>query len=229
MNTPKYRHEIKHFINYSDYLQIRNRLKHIASIDTSSTSNGRYKIRSLYFDNLYDKVLMEKINGFNKREKFRIRFYNNDTSFIRLERMCQMQVLPNIQPYFSIIQKLLILKLIYLTRTINDNNYGLYLAIEGLQESYLERNYGYEHGNSYKAEGTGTNLKYTGETQSNYSGLKDNAVTSITDDDFQKIIDMIKNLNNGTNLVQKEQVAIYLPYIFLLMSLQAPTCQIAHY
>ena len=229
MNTPKYRHEIKHFINYSDYLQIRNRLKHIASIDTSSTSNGRYKIRSLYFDNLYDKVLMEKINGFNKREKFRIRFYNNDTSFIRLERMCQMQVLPNIQPYFSIIQKLLILKLIYLTRTINDNNYGLYLAIEGLQESYLERNYGYDHGNLYKAEGTGTNLKYTGETQSNYSGLKDNAVTSITDDDFQKIIDMIKNLNNGTNLVQKEQVAIYLPYIFLLMSLQAPTCQIAHY
>lgn len=229
MNTPKYRHEIKHFINYSDYLQIRNRLKHIASIDTSSTSNGRYKIRSLYFDNLYDKVLMEKINGFNKREKFRIRFYNNDTSFIRLERKCQMQVLPNIQPYFSIIQKLLILKLIYLTRTINDNNYGLYLAIEGLQESYLERNYGYDHGNLYKAERTGTNLKYTGETQSNYSGLKDNAVTSITDDDFQKIIDMIKNLNNGTNLVQKEQVAIYLPYIFLLMSLQAPTCQIAHY
>lgn len=113
--------------------------------------------------------------------------------------------------------------------TINDNNYGLYLAIEGLQESYLERNYGYDHGNLYKAEGTGTNLKYTGETQSNYSGLKDNAVTSITDDDFQKIIDMIKNLNNGTNLVQEEQVAIYLPYIFLLMSLQAPTCQIAHY
>lgn len=113
--------------------------------------------------------------------------------------------------------------------TINDNNYGLYLAIEGLQESYLERNYGYDHGNLYKAEGTGTNLKYTGETQSNYSGLKDNAVTSITDDDFQKIIDMIKNLNNETNLVQKEQVAIYLPYIFLLMSLQAPTGQIAHY
>ena len=113
--------------------------------------------------------------------------------------------------------------------TINDNNYGLYLAIEGLQESYLERNYGYDHGNLYKAEGTGTNLKYTGETQSNYSGLKDNAVTSITDDDFQKIIDMIKNLNNGTNLVQKEQVAIYLPYFVLLMSLQATTCQIAHY
>ena len=84
--------------------------------------------------------------------------------------------------------------------TINDNNYGLYLAIEGLQESYLERNYGYDHGNLYKAEGSGTNLKYTGETQSNYSGLKDNAVTSVTDEDFQKIIDMIRNLNNGTNL-----------------------------
>ena len=86
MKKVKYRHEIKHFINYSDYLQIRNRLRYIASLDTSSTSSGRYKIRSLYFDNLYDKVLMEKINGVNRREKFRIRFYNNDTSFIRLEK-----------------------------------------------------------------------------------------------------------------------------------------------
>jgi hypothetical protein len=29
---------------------------------------------------------MEKINGLNRREKFRIRFYNDDHSFIRLEK-----------------------------------------------------------------------------------------------------------------------------------------------
>ena len=87
MTDVKYRHELKHFINYSDYLQIKNRLKFIASLDKFADSKtGQYKIRSLYFENIYDKVLLEKINGVDKREKFRIRLYNDDTSFIRLEK-----------------------------------------------------------------------------------------------------------------------------------------------
>jgi hypothetical protein len=90
MNNVKFRHEIKHFINYSDYLQIKNRLRFVAKLDTSSGDNGKYKIRSLYFDNLYDKALLEKLNGINNRKKFRIRFYNDDTSFIRLEKKCKI-------------------------------------------------------------------------------------------------------------------------------------------
>lgn len=50
------------------------------------TIDGIYQIRSLYFDNLSDKALREKIDGVNAREKFRIRYYNNDTSFIVLEK-----------------------------------------------------------------------------------------------------------------------------------------------
>ena len=89
MNDIKFRHELKHFINYSDYLQIKNRLRFIAKLDNSSVADGRYKIRSLYFDNLYDKALLEKLDGINNREKFRIRFYNDDSSFIRLEKKCK--------------------------------------------------------------------------------------------------------------------------------------------
>ena len=48
--------------------------------------DGRYQIRSLYFDNLDDKALREKIDGVNMREKFRIRMYNRDPSLIRLEK-----------------------------------------------------------------------------------------------------------------------------------------------
>ena len=48
--------------------------------------DGRYEIRSLYFDNGSDKVLREKIDGVNKREKFRIRYYNGDLSLIHLEK-----------------------------------------------------------------------------------------------------------------------------------------------
>lgn len=87
MNTPKYRNELKHFINYSDYLQIKSRLKFIASLDKfSNKKTGTYKIRSIYFDNIYDKVLLEKLNGISIREKFRIRFYNDDFSYIKLEK-----------------------------------------------------------------------------------------------------------------------------------------------
>lgn len=66
-------------------LVLETRLNAIAEPDPNAT-DGKYTIRSLYFDNLYDKVLREKIDGINKREKFRIRFYNDDTSFIRLEK-----------------------------------------------------------------------------------------------------------------------------------------------
>ena len=47
---------------------------------------GKYLIRSLYFDNLSDQALREKLDGVNGREKFRIRYYNGDTSLIRLEK-----------------------------------------------------------------------------------------------------------------------------------------------
>jgi len=51
---------------------------------------GKYLIRSLYFDNLDDKALREKINGVNRREKFRIRYYNGDLSFIQLEKKVRL-------------------------------------------------------------------------------------------------------------------------------------------
>ena len=82
----KPRHEIKVFINYFDYISIRNRIKAFAKLDRNASENGIYHIRSLYFDNFNDKALMEKINGYNNREKFRIRFYNHNHSFIRLEK-----------------------------------------------------------------------------------------------------------------------------------------------
>lgn len=86
MKKKKFRHEIKHFISNTDYYSIRNRLKQITTHDKFSNEFGEYQIRSLYFDNYNDKALFEKISGINEREKFRIRFYNFDSSFMRLEK-----------------------------------------------------------------------------------------------------------------------------------------------
>lgn len=80
-----YRHEWKHEINRADLLVIRQRLRAIAEPDPHAI-DGKYMIRSLYFDNASDKALREKIDGVNRREKFRIRYYNLDPSVIHLEK-----------------------------------------------------------------------------------------------------------------------------------------------
>lgn len=84
-----YRHEIKHEISYEDLLVIRQRLRAVAKPDPHAL-DGKYLIRSLYFDNPGDTALREKLDGVNRREKFRIRYYNNDTSFIKLEKKCRL-------------------------------------------------------------------------------------------------------------------------------------------
>lgn len=80
-----YRHEWKHEISYADLLSIRARMSAVAIPDPHAV-DGKYLIRSLYFDNNKDKALREKVDGVNMREKFRIRYYNFDPSIIHLEK-----------------------------------------------------------------------------------------------------------------------------------------------
>ena len=61
----------------------------------SHAKDGKYLIRSLYFDNAADKALHEKNDGVNLREKFRIRYYNGDTSVIHLEKKSKINGLCN--------------------------------------------------------------------------------------------------------------------------------------
>ncbi len=82
----KFRHEYKHKVNLSDILQLRTRLSAVMQRDAFANADGTYLIKSLYFDNYMDKALKEKLDGVDKREKFRIRYYNTDTTFIRLEK-----------------------------------------------------------------------------------------------------------------------------------------------
>ena len=81
-----YRHELKFAIPYPEYAAMRARLRLIMKSDPHVSENGTYQIRSIYFDNSDDKALREKIDGIGKREKFRIRYYNDDFSFIVLEK-----------------------------------------------------------------------------------------------------------------------------------------------
>lgn len=80
-----YRHEWKHEINQADLLALRQRLRAVAKPDFHAV-DGKYLIRSLYFDTPADKALHEKLDGVSRREKFRIRYYNGDPSVIHLEK-----------------------------------------------------------------------------------------------------------------------------------------------
>ena len=80
------RHELKYYISHVDCAVLRTKLRIVAKPDENADDGGIYKIRSLYFDNYEDKALVEKQSGQSNREKFRLRFYGDNTSFIRLEK-----------------------------------------------------------------------------------------------------------------------------------------------
>ena len=79
------RHEWKHVINDADRLMLETRLDAIMERDAHATE-GSYTVRSLYFDTPRDRALREKLDGVANREKFRIRSYGRDLSFITLEK-----------------------------------------------------------------------------------------------------------------------------------------------
>jgi spore coat protein CotH len=159
---------------------------------------------------------------------------------------------------------------------VNDEDWGFYVGIEVIEESFLTRNYGNLNGNLYKPEGMGmggegngdendegfqnrnnqempdinsqempdmenrempemedgempdmdnaedngennggmggfggmmggdsggANLVYNGDDPSNYSTVRDSAVLdSTTDEDFEKVIDMIEHLDSGIDI-----------------------------
>ena len=88
-----YRHELKYQIPYGDYTAMRKRLRLVMKPDPHVSKEGVYRIRSIYFDNSDDKALSEKLDGMAMREKFRIRYYNDDFSFITLEKKMKVDSL----------------------------------------------------------------------------------------------------------------------------------------
>ena len=79
------RHEIKYYINQSVYHTLRGRLKMILQPDENMENEEGYLISSLYFDDMYNSALKEKISGSRFRKKYRIRCYERSNKLIRLE------------------------------------------------------------------------------------------------------------------------------------------------
>ena len=81
-----FRHEYKYLISRADAELLKLRLPHIMEPDPHAGESGKYTIRSLYFDDFSNEAYYDKVDGVKDRAKYRIRFYNYDSSVIKLEK-----------------------------------------------------------------------------------------------------------------------------------------------
>ncbi len=80
------RQELKYEISAAERELLLRRLSAVLLRDPYATADGTYRVRTLYFDDLENTALGDTLSGAPEREKFRLRMYNLDPSFLRLER-----------------------------------------------------------------------------------------------------------------------------------------------
>ena len=85
-NSPRLRHESKHQVSPQEDLVLAGRLRRLFPHDAHAGPEGSYRITSLYFDTPYDAALREKLDGVDRREKFRLRYYGDDPAWLKLEK-----------------------------------------------------------------------------------------------------------------------------------------------
>ena len=92
----------------------------------------------------------------------------------------------------------------YTMVNINDIPFGLYLAIEEMESSYLSRVYGQDHGVLYKPDYRQLNgdnrdiaLQYIDNDVNSYDQIFDHAKTDITIEDQKRLVESLYILNHG--------------------------------
>lgn len=80
-----YRVEDKYACNEMEMRIIQARIAAVLKPDRNQESDVGYKVTSVYFDDLFDTHLQDTVDGYAKREKYRIRIYNNLLDAIKLE------------------------------------------------------------------------------------------------------------------------------------------------
>ncbi|MBD2866707.1 CotH kinase family protein [Paenibacillus oceani] len=97
----------------------------------------------------------------------------------------------------------------YVNVYVNGELRGFYLAVEQINEPYLTRHFGDAYGALYKPDGEGSDLVWKGDDISLYSGLNLKSETSNGD----VILDMLDELNNGTDYEKVIDVDSFLRYL----------------
>ena len=111
---------------------------------------------------------------------------------------------------------------------INGEYWGVYLAIEAVEDSFMLRNFGTQDGELYKPEASslegtefeseivinqpgmmgapvsnsdfGSSLNYTDDSPDSYPAIWASEITATNDSDHRRVVTAIKNVNEGTEL-----------------------------
>lgn len=86
------RHEEKFLCSEKELFLIESRIKNILHRDKNQQEDF-YSVTSLYLDTQSDRLLVESINGESIRTKYRIRMYNHNSDYLKLERKHKVQQL----------------------------------------------------------------------------------------------------------------------------------------
>lgn len=78
------RRELKYMVSLVEMHRIKSKLSMVMKRDSHNKDSG-YLVRSLYFDTLSDSDFEEKVDGYDSRQKIRLRVYDLDSQTAKLE------------------------------------------------------------------------------------------------------------------------------------------------
>lgn len=84
------RHELKYPLSFMQYQLLRRKLRAVLKLDPHAEPEGRYHIRTLYFDDVKNSAYFEKMSGVGTRQKYRLRIYNLSDNPVKFERKARV-------------------------------------------------------------------------------------------------------------------------------------------
>ncbi len=186
----------------------------------------------------------------NDRYSFKIEFdhYDSTNTYYGLDKLCLNNIIQDntyMKDYLSY-QMMADMGVAsplcsYVYLRVNGEDWGLYLAVEGIEESFLQRNYGNDYGQLYKPDsqnmggqtpggaapntggqtpgkggrGNGSEdvlLKYIDDEIDSYENIFKNAKTDSSDSEKERLIAALKKLNSGEDLANTVDIEKVIRY-----------------
>lgn len=191
---------------------------HKANVTINGETVGNVAIRTKG-----NTSLTSVANSDSDRYSFKLDFdyYDNNGSYYGLKKLC----LNNNYSDNSSMREYISYKIMgemgldvpecaYSHITVNGEEWGLYLAVEPVDEVFLAEHFADATGDLYKPEGmgyTGADLVYNGDDISAYTGL--NLKTNLNSSDGKEILALMQALEDGEGLEEVLDVEKALKYI----------------
>lgn len=191
---------------------------HKANVTINGETVGNVAIRTKG-----NNSLTSVANSDSDRYSFKLDFdyYDDNGSYYGLKKLClNNNYLDNSSMREYISYKIMgemgldVPECAYSHITVNGEKWGLYLAVEPVDEVFLAEHFADATGDLYKPEGmggTGADLVYNGDDISSYTGL--NLKTNLSSSDGKEILALMQALEDGEGLEEELDVEKALKYI----------------